>query len=164
MKAEERQFFLPEDLAYVIASSIQNNIRELEGALNKIIAFHELKKMEPTKDSIKSILSTLTTQHIKRSITPKEVVNIVTKYFDITIEDIVGKSREKRLSFPRQIVMFLLREELKLSYPAIGDELGGRDHTTAMHAHTKISTFVEQDAKLKQDLQVIKQQLYTESV
>jgi chromosomal replication initiator protein len=163
-KAQEKNFFLPDEFSHLIAENINSNIRELEGALNKVIAFHELKNTEPTKESVKSILATLTTQNVKRSITPKEVVSIVTKYFDITLDDILGKSREKRLSFPRQITMYLLREELKLSYPAIGDELGGRDHTTAMHAHTKISTHIESDAKLKQDLGAIRQQLYVEAV
>ena len=76
------------------------------------------------------------------------------------MDDIVGKSREKRLSFPRQIIMFLLREELKMSFPAIGSELGGRDHTTAMHAHTKIQHQIEEDLKLKQDVELIKQRLF----
>ncbi len=163
-KAEERQFFLPEDIAYFIAEAIQNNIRELEGALNKIIALHELKNIEISKASVKPILDSLASQSMKRSVTPKQVIEVVTKYFDISIVDVLGKSREKKLSFPRQIAMYLLREELRLSYPAIGGELGGRDHTTAMHAHTKISSNIEQDAKLKQDLVVLKQQLYAESI
>ncbi|PIR78536.1 MAG: hypothetical protein COU28_01095 [Candidatus Magasanikbacteria bacterium CG10_big_fil_rev_8_21_14_0_10_36_16] len=101
---------------------------------------------------------------MKRSLTPREVITTVASYFDISIEDVLGKSREKKLAFPRQIIMFLLREELKLSYPNIGDELGGRDHTTAMHAHTKIATNIDNDLKLKQDLEMIKQRLYANSV
>ena len=85
-------------------------------------------------------------------------------YFDISIDDVLGKSREKKLAFPRQIIMFLLREELKLSYPNIGDELGGRDHTTAMHAHSKIAKNIDLDLKLKQDLEMIKQRLYSNAV
>lgn len=164
MKAQQRNFFLPEDIANLIASSVSSNIRELEGALNKIIAIHDLKKTEPTMESVREILANITAQPMKRSVTPKEVISTVIRYFDVGLIEILGKSREKKLSFPRQIIMFLLREELKLSYPAIGGELGGRDHTTAMHAHTKISTHAENDVKLKQDLVSIKQQLYLESM
>lgn len=161
-KAQEKSFFLPEDVAYLIAVSIQSNIRELEGALNKIIAYHELKNIDPTKESIKAMLSTLETQSVKKSVTPRDIIAAVLKHFGLAEEDIKGKSREKKLSFPRQIIMYLLREELQLSYPAIGDELGGRDHTTAMHAHSKIASEVESDAKLKQDIDVIKQYLYVD--
>lgn len=163
-KAQEKKFFLPDELAQLIAANVQSNIRELEGALNKIIAFHELKNMEPTKESIKSILATAAVQHTRKSATPRDIIGAVIKYYDVQEGDILGKSREKKLSFPRQIIMYLMREELKLSFPAIGDELGGRDHTTAMHAHSKILNEVENDLKLKQDVESIKQQLYAESV
>ena len=97
---------------------------------------------------------------MKKSTTPRELIAEVARFYDIGIDDIQGKSREKKLSFPRQIIMYLLRHELKLSYPAIGNELGGRDHTTAMHAHTKISNEIENDPKLKQEIEMIKQRLY----
>lgn len=163
-KAQEKNFYLPDDVAYMIAVSVQSNIRELEGALNKIIALHELKNMTPTKESIKAMLSSIESQTVKKSITPRDIIASVTKHFGITEEDIRGKSREKKLSFPRQIIMFLLREELQLSYPAIGDELGGRDHTTAMHAHSKIKKELDSDAKLKQDIDVVKQYLYADQL
>ena len=72
----------------------------------------------------------------------------------------MGKSREKKLAFPRQIIMYLLREEMKTSYPAIGEELGGRDHTTAMHAYEKINRLLKEDEQLKQDLELIREKLY----
>jgi chromosomal replication initiator protein len=160
-KAQEKNFPLPTDLINLIAATVQSNIRELEGALNKIIAFHQLKNTEPTRETIKSILTSFESQSMRKSLTPKELINTVSDFFDVALSDILGKSREKRLSFPRQIIMFLLREELKMSYPAIGTELGGRDHTTAMHAHTKIQNEIENDLKLKQDIELIKQRLYS---
>ncbi|EKE06638.1 MAG: hypothetical protein ACD_18C00311G0005 [uncultured bacterium] len=163
-KAQEKDFKIDEKMIQFIATQVQNNIRELEGALNKIIAYHELKNIIPTEETLKQVLSSFAEQSMKRSLTPREVVNVVASYFDISIEDVLGKSREKKLAFPRQIIMYLLREELKLSYPNIGDELGGRDHTTAMHAHTKISTNIDNDLKLKQDLEMIKQRLYANSI
>ncbi|MBI5222314.1 MAG: chromosomal replication initiator protein DnaA [Candidatus Magasanikbacteria bacterium] len=159
-KCQEKTFNLEPELVQLIAASVQSNIRELEGVLNKVIAFHQLKNITTTKDSLRSILSTIESQNLKRSATPKDVLTAVSEYYGVSFDDLTGKSREKRLAVPRQIVMFLLREELKMSYPAIGDELGGRDHTTAMHAHTKIGIGAENDLKLKQDMDAIKQKLY----
>jgi chromosomal replication initiator protein len=164
VKCQEKNFFIEQDILQMVATSIQSNIRELEGALNKIIVFHQLKNAQATKESVKAILTTLETQNAKKSVTPREIINTVAKYFDVQIEDLLGKSREKRLSFPRQIIMFLLRTELSMSFPNIGQELGGRDHTTAIHADTKIRTELETTPKLKQDMELIKQQLYTESL
>jgi chromosomal replication initiator protein len=162
-KAQEKQFDIEQTLLTLIATNVQSNIRELEGALNKVIAFHQLKNIAPTQESVKSLLASFAEQNMRRSITPREMISEVSNYFDLKIDDILGKSREKRLAFPRQIIMFLLREELKLSYPSIGEELGGRDHTTAMHAHTKIASEIESDLKLKQDIELIKQRLYANS-
>jgi chromosomal replication initiator protein len=163
-KSQEKHFSLAPELIQQIAAVIQSNIRELEGALNKVIAFHQLKNTKPTKETIKSVLSTFENQNVKRSLTPKDLLFTVSDFYGVSPDDITGKSREKRLATPRQIIMYLLREELKMSYPAIGAELGGRDHTTAMHAHTKIGTEVENNPKLKQELDGIKQRLYINSI
>ena len=159
-KAQEKDFLISPDTLQLIATTVQSNIRELEGALNKVIAFHQLKNLTPTTDTVKSILASFAEQNMRRSLTPRELVSEVAGFYDIKIDDIVGKSREKRVAFPRQVIMYLLREELKLSYPAIGEELGNRDHTTAMHAHTKIALELEGDLKLKQDLDLLKQRMY----
>lgn len=159
-KCQEKRFNIEPALIQLIAASVQNNIRELEGVLNKVIAFHQLKNIVPSKESLQTILSSIESQNLKRSATPKDIMAAVSGYYGVAFDDLTGKSREKRLAVPRQIVMFLLRKELRMSYPAIGDELGGRDHTTAMHAHTKIGTEMENDIKLKQDIDAIKQKLY----
>lgn len=163
-KAQENNFKIDLELINIIATTIQSNIRELEGALNKVMAYHQLKNIIPTKESIKSILSSFESQSLKRSLTPKDLITTVSEFYDVAIDDIIGKNREKRLSNPRQIIMYLLREELKMSYPAIGSELGGRDHTTAMHAHTKIGIDIENDPKLKQEIKSIKERLYINNV
>ncbi|OGH66500.1 MAG: hypothetical protein A3J66_04460 [Candidatus Magasanikbacteria bacterium RIFCSPHIGHO2_02_FULL_47_14] len=162
-KAQEKNFRVAPEIFQLIATSVQSNIRELEGALNKIAVFHQLKSTEPTMESVRAILASFESQSMRKSITPREIVNVVAKFFDISVEEVLGKSREKKVSFPRQIIMFLLRSELQMSYPAIGQELGGRDHTTAIHAHSKIENSVDDDLKLKQDLELIKQQLYANS-
>ncbi|MEK7213173.1 MAG: chromosomal replication initiator protein DnaA [Patescibacteria group bacterium] len=163
-KCLEKGFSLEEKLVQTIAATVQNNIRELEGALNKIIVYHQLKNIMPSSDSIKALLSSLEASSMRRSLTPHQLVEAVGQFYNLAVDDVLGKSREKKLSFPRQIIMYLLREELKMSYPAIGDELGGRDHTTAMHAHTKILNEIENDLKLKQEIELIKQRLYINNV
>lgn len=157
-KCQERSYPLEKSIVNYIATVVQHNVRELEGALNKIIAFHQLKNIPPTLEFVKKFLAS--SQPTRKSTTPKQILQTVSLYFDLPMEDLLGVSREKRLAFPRQIIMYLLREELKSSYPAIGHELGGRDHTTAMHAYGKISREIEQDPKLKQDIELIKQRLY----
>jgi len=163
-KCTERNFKLDDEILRTIAVSIQRNIRELEGALNKIIAYHDLKNVAPTTESVKSLLSSIEASGLTRSVTPTQLLETVTEFYNLVPEDVIGKSREKRLSSPRQVIMYLMRKELNMSYPAIGDELGGRDHTTAMHAHTKIQNLVEVDAKLKQEIELIKQRLYINNI
>lgn len=160
-KCIEKKYTLNKELLQVIATLVKSNIRELEGALNKILAHHELKGETPTVESVKGLLSGYEEQSYKKSLTPKELTIIVGQYFDVSVDELMSPNREKRLAFPRQIIMFLLREELKCSFPSIGQEMGGRDHTTAMHAYEKISRELENDMKLKQDLAAIRQRLYT---
>ncbi len=160
-KCRERQWQMMPELTQYIAENISSNVRELEGALNKVIAYHQLKNQKPTLDSITPIVQSFRPVDIIKSVTPRELIQVVSHYFDITTDEVVGKSREKRLAFPRQIIMFLLREEMSYSYPSIGTELGGRDHTTAMHAYGKIQRELETDEKLRHDITIIKQRLYS---
>lgn len=163
-KCAEKKFLLDLKILQTIATIIQRNIRELEGALNKIIVYHQLKNTEPSIESIKELLSSMESAMMRRSLTPRFLIEVTTEFYGIAPDSILGKSREKKLSFPRQVVMFLLREELKMSFPNIGEEMGGRDHTTAMHAHGKIMKEVENDLKLKQELELIKQRLYINNI
>jgi chromosomal replication initiator protein len=160
-KCRERNYLLTVDVLSYIASNVQNNIRELEGALNRIIAFHEFNNTKPTFESVKNILSNILSSTKTKSITCKHIVEAVSSFFDVTVKDIVGKSRKKELVYPRQITMFLMREEINTSYPTIGFELGGRDHTTAMHAYNKINREAELNERIKQDINAIKQALYS---
>ena len=161
LKCKEKGYDMNHDILHHVATIVQKNVRELEGALNKIIAFHQFKNIRPTVDSVRPILTSFQPANTRRSVTPKQLIQTVSAYFDVQIEDILGKSRQKRLAFPRQIVMYLMREEMKASYPSIGTELGGRDHTTAMHAYDKISGCLIEDEKLQHDLELIKQRLYS---
>lgn len=159
-KMRERGYDLAPEVIQYLASNIQSNIRELEGALNRIIAYHQLNALTPNLENVKKIISGLTSNMQKKAVTPKEIIQIVSSYYDVQIADIVGKCREKRLVTPRQIIMFLMREEMKCSFPTIGQELGGRDHTTAMHAVTKVRADYDGDEKTRREIEQIKQRLY----
>ena len=159
-KCREKDYPVERDILHHVATIVQSNVRELEGALNKIIAFHQFKNTQPTIESVKPILTSFQPASSKKNITPKKLIQTVATYFDIHSEELLGKSRQKRLAFPRQIVMYLMREEMKASYPSIGTELGGRDHTTAMHAYDKISNCLTEDEKLQHDIELIKQRMY----
>lgn len=160
-KAREKNYPLSTEILHAVAGAIQSNIRELEGALNKIVAYHQFKNLLPSLQTIQPILQSFTPTISKRNITPRILLETVTVYYDISMDEILGKSRERRLAFPRQVAMFLMREEAKCSYPSIGDQVGGRDHTTAMHACDKIGTLLKQDEQLRRDLTVIRERLYS---
>ncbi|MBI3957073.1 MAG: chromosomal replication initiator protein DnaA [Candidatus Kerfeldbacteria bacterium] len=159
---ERGREYSPEVVQY-IATHVQSNVRELEGALNRITAYHELNNTTPTVESTQDILSSLLSQPKRRALTPRQLLAVVADFFDITIDDLTGVSRKRELVVPRQITMYLLREEIKCSYPNIGQELGGRDHTTAMHAYTKITQEIEANEKVRQDVHLLRQRLYASS-
>lgn len=162
-KCNERKLHLSNDALVYIANVIQNSVRELEGALNRIVAVHNLSHTTPTVESIKDILSSITqATHTKRqhAVTPKQIIGAVCQFYDVKVSDVLGQSRRQELVKPRQIVMYLMREEIQASFPTIGEELGGRDHSTAMHAIDKMTKQLKDDTKLQQDLTLIKQRLY----
>lgn len=158
-KALEKGFTLEKDVLIYIADNVKNNIRELEGALNKVIAYHQLKNIEPTIDTVKEVLGDFISNIQSRSMSAKDIVEIVAKFYNISMKEITGSSRKKELVNPRQVAIYLIREELGSSYPSIGNELGGRDHTTAMHGYNKILNEVknENNERLKQEINSIKQ-------
>jgi chromosomal replication initiator protein len=159
-KCKERNYDLESEIVRYIATVVQSNVRELEGALNKVIAYHQFKNTKPTLEGTKSLLSSFGPSQSKKNLNAKQIVQTVAGYFDVSLPEMVGKCREKRLAHPRQIIMYLMREEMSSSYPAIGHELGGRDHTTAMHAYDKIKREMESNPKTRQDVDLIKQRLY----
>ncbi|HBW73839.1 MAG: Chromosomal replication initiator protein DnaA [Candidatus Magasanikbacteria bacterium GW2011_GWC2_45_8] len=159
-KCKEKAYNLEKKIVTLIAELVQNNVRELEGALNKIIAYHELKNTPPTEGLVRSLISNLENYASRKILSPKYVLQVISSFYGVALEDLLGKSREKRLAYPRQIIMYLLREEMKLSFPTIGDELGGRDHTTAMHACDKIRREIDSSSRVRETITQLKQQLY----
>lgn len=160
-KCKDKNYRLNTEILRYIAGTIQTNVRELEGALNKVMAYHQFKNVEPTMETVQGQLQSFMPTMPKRTITPRRLLEIVIQYFDIRMEDLMGKSREQRFAFPRQIAMYLLREEAKCSFPSIGKQIGGRDHTTAMHACNKIDGLLKKDDQLRRDMNLMREKIYS---
>lgn len=158
-KSKEKNYKFEKEIVDYIANNIQSNIRELEGALNRLIAYYEFNNVQPTLDATKNILNSVISNFQSKSTTTKDIIEAVSRFYNINIRDIAGKSRKKELVVPRQIIMYLMREEINASYPTIGQELGGRDHTTAMHAYNKIRREITENERTKQNIASIRQQL-----
>ena len=159
-KSREKGVDFPEEVLDYVASNIQKNIRELEGALNRLIACQKINNQPSTLDIAKSLLKTLFLSPNKIA-TPKKIIQVVADFYDLKEKEIISSSRKKEVVRPRQIAMFLLREELKSSYPFIGRKFGGKDHTTAIHACGKISKEVEVSESLADEINLIKQRVFS---
>jgi chromosomal replication initiator protein len=159
-KCKEKDISLSRDTLQYIAAHAQHNVRELEGVLNSIIASTQLYGTQPTLEVVKSILAPLHTSQKTSALTAKDVVQLVAKFYNVAAEIIMGESRKKEYVGPRQVAMYLMREELKSSYPAIGNAMGGRDHTTVMHGCEKVEKNIQDDPRLAKDISTLRQQLY----
>ena len=158
-KAERTGRHISDEILESVAKQIQSNIRELEGALNRIIAFADLSGSALTPSLVEVALSDLLPS--RNDVEPARVIDLVARKFNITAEKLLGRDRTKEVAHPRQIAMYLLREEFKISYPQIGEVLGGRDHSTVMSAIDKIKDQIEHgDRKLEKDIASIKEQIY----
>lgn len=158
-KCREKNYPLNNSVIQLIASSVQHNVRELEGALNKVVAYHQFNNYEPNPETVKNILSSIHPEPISTPLTPKKFLEAVSDFFSVPIDDLIGKRRQRALVVPRQITMYLMRSIGGMSFPGIGQELGRRDHTTAMHACLKIERELNKDDTLKQNIESIKQKL-----
>jgi chromosomal replication initiator protein len=161
-KAKELGIELSEEAFSSIASNIQKNIRELEGALNRVVAFIRLNNTTPNQKQLIQTLKTVVSNPQKRT-NYKKIAEIVAEFYDINVNDLINRNRKQEIVKPRQIAMYLMREELKSSYPFIGQKLGGRDHTTAIYACNKIEEEIKNNNELDQELNLIKERLYSES-
>lgn len=158
-KAEALNFDVPSDVIDFIARQVQNNIRELEGALNRVIAHVQLTNSELNVETANIALQDLVARPAS-SLSLDEVFHVIASYYRLTIADLTGRSRSKEIVRPRQVAMYLAREELQATLPQIGEALGGRDHTTVMYGVNKISRAAEQDDGLRRDLMTIREKLY----
>ncbi len=158
-KLKELELELSDEVLNYIASNIQKNIRELEGALNRIVAFVKLNNSVPNQNQVLKILKNIISEPQKRT-NYKNIIKVVAEFYDIDTHDLTDRSRRKEVVKPRQIAMYLLRGELKSSYPFIGSKFGGRDHTTAIYACEKINKEKETNESLDEELNILRQRLY----
>ena len=157
-KAHSHDIVLPQDVMEFLANLVQTNIRELEGALNQLLAFCEMRGLSPDINIATSLLGGQKTR--PKHLSAKQIIERTAKHFQISVEDIVGPKRDRDIVVPRQIAMYMLRSELHLSFPKIARELGRKDHTTAIHSVEKIEKEMGYDAELKSTVSDIKERIY----
>jgi chromosomal replication initiator protein len=159
-KAAERNFYLDEEAIIFIAENVKSNIRELEGALNRIIAACEFNNKLPTLKFVQQALSEIISSGKKKGVQPQNVIEAISQYFNISTKELIEKGRKKEIAYARHIAMYLMRSELSISYPSIGNQFGGRDHTTALHAYEKINREIETNEKVREDVAILRERIY----
>jgi chromosomal replication initiator protein len=149
---------ITDDILALVAARVQSNIRELEGALNRVVALSRLTHQPLTADLAETALSQL--QPRRNKLTEEQILDTVADHFGVERAAFEGKSRSKTIARPRQVAMYLLREETGASLPRIGALLGGRDHTTVLYGCERISDLIEEDAEMRRELVTLRQRLY----
>ncbi len=157
-KAQANNLQLDSEVVDFLANLVTTNIRELEGVLNQLLAFCEMRGLEPDLQIAQTLLGSSKSR--PKHVTPKQVVERTARYFSVSIDDILSPKRDKEIVYPRQIAMYMLRSELHMSFPKIATELGRKDHTTAIHSVEKIEKESHLDAGVRQQLVEIRGRLY----
>ncbi|SDI23980.1 chromosomal replication initiator protein DnaA [Alteribacillus persepolensis] len=160
-KAKAEKLDVPNEVMLYIANQIDTNIRELEGALIRVVAYSSLINQDMNADLAAEALKDIIPSSKPKKITIPDIQETVAEQFGIQVQELKAKKRTKTIAFPRQIAMYLSREMTESSLPKIGDEFGGRDHTTVIHAHEKIATMLQTDTELQKSLQEIIDKLKT---
>ncbi|HQD41523.1 MAG TPA: chromosomal replication initiator protein DnaA [Bacillota bacterium] len=159
-KAKLENIETPDEVLIFIAKKIESNIRELEGALIRVAAYSSLTNREINMELTQEALKDFFSNSKPRMITVDLIKRVISEYYSIRIEDFKSKKRTRAIAFPRQVAMYLTRELTDLSLPKIGEEFGGRDHTTVLHAYDKISAEIKTDESLKLAIDEIQKRLY----
>ena len=158
-KAQLENVYIPNDVFIFIADKVISNIRELEGALNRVIAYSTLTDTEISTDLCAEALKELLSANNTKIIDSNHIIDTVSRYFDLRPEEFKSQKRNRSISFPRQIAMYLCRELMGLSLPKIGDEFGGRDHTTVIHAITKIESDIVSNQETKRTVEELRRNI-----
>ncbi len=157
IKSNMLNFSLSAEIIEYLASSVEGNIRELEGVLNSIICQSKLRERDLTITEIKDLIKNNIKP--KKSSSIKEVIKIISEYYGITETEVFEKTRKKEVVKPRQVIMYILREDFDVSYPTIGEKLGGKDHTTVMHSYEKVKEDLKTDSALGREISQIRSML-----
>ncbi len=158
-KADRMGYSLPAGILDNIAHRFQTNIRELEGAMTRLMAYADLRGMALDEQLVEYALADLMPE--SREIEPEHILNTIAQQFGVSLEELLSHNRSQRIAFPRQVAMYMLREESELSLPKIGEILGGRDHTTVMYGHNKITDLLDRDKNLRRQIVNIQEILYS---
>ncbi len=149
---------VPDAVIDFIARHIERNIRELEGALNRVLAVARLTGQPLTVETARGALADLLPR--RKELSPQQILEVVADYYNLSVEDLQGSRRSRKIAYPRQVAMYLLREETEASLPQIGAYLGGRDHTTVLYGYERIRARVEEDDNLRREVLALKERLY----
>ena len=158
-KAERDNLTVPDDVMAYIAKNIESNIRELEGALTRIVAFATLTNQDISIALAENSLKDIFSENSATPLTPELIQQVVAEYYNIRVEDIQGSKKPKNIAFPRQVSMYLCRKLLDISLPKIGESFGGRDHTTVIYAISKIEKQLESDEGLQKTVHALEKEI-----
>ncbi len=161
-KAEEQGTPITSDVIEFIARKVVSNIRELEGALNRIVAYASMGATPVSIELAQAVLSNVLYNPKKRQVTPERITKAVSDYYGVGMDALQGQKREKSIVVPRQIAMYLMREETDVSLLRIGAELGGRDHSTVLHACGKINREMQVNDEMRREVAAVRELIYSE--
>ncbi len=158
-KTTEKNISLKDDVLEYIASVVRTNIREMEGVLNKLVFYKKINNKEPNIETAKKMLSGIITSKKKKT-NFKKIIKTISDFYDLPEKELLAPTRKKEVVKPRQVAMFLLKEELKETYSSIGRKFGGKDHTTIMYACSKIEKEIKENDDFYTEINLVKQRLY----
>ena len=158
-KLQERRSYLSDEVCSLVATKVQRNIRELEGVLNKVVFYQDVKGVDLTTKIVEEIIDN-TLQEKSSNVSSGKIIKAVADFYEMSPKELTERSRKKNIVEPRQIAMFLMRDILDMSYPNIGEKLGKRDHTTAIYAYEKISQEITKKQSFNQKITNIKDLIY----
>src|SRR5436853_2591224 len=161
-KAEAANVTVPPPVIDFLAQRIVSNIRELEGALTRIVAYATLNAVSVTTDLAQEMLQNLLYNPHRKSLSPDRIVETVAKYYGVPLDQIKGKARDRQVVLPRQIAMYLMREETEAPLMRIGEALGGRDHSTVLHGCEKIEREMAENDDFRRDVGAVRELLYAD--
>ena len=161
-KAEDQLNMIPAEVIEFIARKVVSNVRELEGALNRVIAYASMSGMPINNELASAVLSNVMYNPKKRSITPQRIVRAVADYYGVNLDQLRSSKRDRAIVVPRQIAMYLSREETDISLLRIGAELGGRDHSTVLHACDKIARELAENDEMRREISAVREMIYSE--
>ena len=160
-KAEKERYVIDDEILVKIATRVKSNIRELEGVFNKLVAYTSFTNNPLTDAVVENTIESILVKNTK-VITSKLIMQVVCKFFNIKVQDMTSTKRSNSVAFPRQIAMYLCRELANMSFPNIGKDFGGRDHSTVLHAYSKITSEYNSNPETKDLIEEIKKSLSIE--